>query len=109
MNPIHYQKRANDLTRRFASILITVSILFATLPLNISAAESKDVPNVNATAGADTAKKQTGLWYKTKILPAERKAAADKFKQTYYATREGKVPPGMDPGGVPHYFGPYPN
>ena len=83
MKPIHNQKSAIDLTKRFASILIIVAILFATLPLNISAADSKDVPNVNATAGADTAKKQTGLWYKTKILPAKRKAAADKFKQTY--------------------------
>jgi hypothetical protein len=124
---IHNQKSTIDLTKRFASILIIVTILFATLPLDILAADPEDVPNVNATpsadipnvnatpsadtananvAHADTAKKQSGLWYKTKILPAGRKAAADKFKKTYYATRVGKVPPGMDPGGVPHYFGP---
>jgi len=45
-----------------------------------------------------------------KPTPAERKAAAERFKKIYYKTLEGGVvPQDLDPGGVPHYFGPYPN
>ena len=134
MKPIHYLKSAIDLTKRFASIVIIFAILFAILPLNISAADSKNVPHGNETVGADTDQKQTGLIYKTKILPADREAAAANFKATYWptqagnvhpvmiretaaanpretysATQVGHVHPVMDPGGVPHYFGPYPN
>ncbi|MDD1718948.1 MAG: hypothetical protein LUQ25_02710, partial [Methanoregulaceae archaeon] len=48
-----------------------------------------------------------------RVTQAEREAAADRFRAMY----EKAVSPGsstdavpvMDPGGVPHYFGPYPN
>jgi len=127
------QKSAIDLTKRFASISIIVAILFATVPLSTLAAESKAVPNVNAAVGMDNAKNH-GLWYKTQILPAQRKAAAANFKTTYSANRDKtQILPAkneavaanskttylanqavygnsvMNPGGVPHYFGPDPN
>ena len=51
------------------------------------------------------------LKFKDKITPAEQKAAADLFQQQYQAAlAQGAVIPAQaDPGGVPHYFGPYPN
>ncbi len=55
-------------------------------------------------------------------LPAERKAAAERFKssseevvarQAREAAAVGAKAPApafqLDPGGIPHYFGPYPN
>jgi len=64
-------------------------------------------------AGQSWADDGTGLRYK-KPTPAERKAAAERFKKMYYDSIKGRVSPHalpavMDPGGVPHYFGPYPN
>jgi len=53
-----------------------------------------------------------GLNYKDKITPAEREAAADDFQQQFQAAlAAGTVTATQapDPGGVPHYFGPYPN
>jgi hypothetical protein len=124
VKPKHKQKSAIDLMKRFASILTIVTILLATVPLNTLAADSKTADNMNPTAGFDIAKKHNVLWYKTHILPAQRKAAAANFKATY-AANQYKIPrflaesgaaaanfkanPAMDPGGVPHYFGPYPN
>jgi len=51
------------------------------------------------------------LKFKDKITPPEQKAAADLFQQQYQAAvAAGTVAPAApDPGGVPHYFGPYPN
>ncbi len=56
----------------------------------------------------DKAVKDKDKWSKfDKVSPAERKAAADRFAQSYDAAlMEAAM---MDPGGVPHYFGPYPN
>ncbi len=47
-----------------------------------------------------------------KIKPAERRAAAARLKQARSAFLYGKRSVDkavMDPGGIPHYFGPYPN
>jgi FtsP/CotA-like multicopper oxidase with cupredoxin domain len=108
LKSIYNQRSAIDLTKRLASILTIVAILFATLPLDILAANSGDVLNVNATAGVASAQKQTGFSHKIQMM-AQRKAEATKFKDAYVATQVSKVNPKMDPGGVPHYFGPYPN
>jgi len=52
------------------------------------------------------------LKYKDKITPAEQKAAAELFQEQFQAAvAEGSVTATAvaDPGGIPHYFGPYPN
>ena len=52
------------------------------------------------------------LKYKDKITPPEQKAAAEVFQQQFEAAvAEGLVTTTAvpEPGGVPHYFGPYPN
>jgi len=59
-------------------------------------------PKVLAGSGND---KDTKLKYKGKITPAERKAAAARIK----AAGLQLAVPALDPGGTPHYFGPYPN
>jgi len=125
VKPKHKQKSAVDLMKRFASILTIATILLAIVPLNTLAVDSKAVDNMNPTAGLDIAKKHTGLWYKTHILPAQRKAAVANFKETYAANRyktpripaeSGAAAANFKAGygnvmnpGVPHYFGPYPN
>ena len=52
-----------------------------------------------------------------RLSQAEKEAAAERFKALYWATRYNIADSpkgatsvsGMDPGGIPHYFGPYPN
>lgn len=109
MKPKHKQKSAIDLMKRFASILTIVAILFSTVPLSTLAADSKAAFNINEITGVDNAKKNTGLWYKTQILPAKREAAAADFKTMYSAKQKGYGNPMIGPGGTPHYFGLYPN
>ena len=101
MKPIHKQKSAIDLMKRFASILTIVAILFATVPLSTLAADSKAVSNINENAGVDNAKKHTDFWYKTQILPAKREAAAANFKTMYSAKRKGYGNPMVGPVGTP--------
>jgi len=52
-----------------------------------------------------------GLHYKGKVTPAERKAAAQRNKKALDAALlEGAFTmAALDPGAVPHYFGPYAN
>lgn len=50
--------------------------------------------------------------YHDKVTPAERTAASENFKAAVNAAVAAGVvipPPTPDPGGVPHYFGPYAN
>lgn len=52
------------------------------------------------------------LKYHGKIPPAERKAAGKRFKAAREAALAAGVTlaaPALDPGGIPHYFGPYGN
>ncbi len=49
-----------------------------------------------------------------RVSQAEKEAAADRFKEIYQTaetteTKKGASDSGMDPGGIPHYFGPYAN
>ena len=95
---------------------------------SVSAADTSDILTVSANA---TDAKSISDKYKEKQkkaakslkdkrdLPAKRKAAAERYKKarkdagisTAAATGVGTLamPAGMDPGGIPHYFGPYPN
>ncbi len=80
--------------------LIVGAILLAIVVL---AASTLAIAAPNDKGGKDKDK-----WSKfDKVSPAERQAAADRFAKTYDPTlMEAAV---MDPGGTPHYFGPYPN
>ena len=63
-----------------------------------------------AGPGGQDAKGQ--LKFKDKVTPAEQKAAAERFQEQFQAAvAEGVVTTTAvaDPGGGPHYFGPYPN
>ncbi len=64
-------------------------------------------------AGSVLAKDPPGqLKFKDKITPVEKKAAAALFNkqfQTALAAGTATLTATPDPGGVPHYFGPYPN
>jgi FtsP/CotA-like multicopper oxidase with cupredoxin domain len=103
-----------------AGILCTIlasngSAANESIELNSSALKSSDSPPMNEHANLDARQ-----YLKMKMqLPADRKAAAQRYK----ASREEamalarKAAPGVaptvaplfDPGGIPHYFGPYPN
>ena len=95
---------------------------------SVSAADTSDILTVNANAPdaksiSDKYKKKQKKAAKSlkdkRDLPAKRKAAAERYKKarkdagisTAAATGVGTLamPAGMDPGGIPHYFGPYPN
>jgi len=90
--------------RKFLLIMILVLVVVALAwPVNQGGAQTP--PNGNGNGNGQ-------LKFKDKITPAERKAAADRFQEQYQAALAAgtvtatAVP---DPGGVPHYFGPYPN
>lgn len=116
--------RTIDLTNRFVTKLITVVLLFAVVMPNFSAASWSDsavntsTDDVDVTMGEQSLKsnaaseKKADLTYKTKITPAERKDAAANFKEAQETVQAAGVTlaqPTMDPGGVPHYFGPWAN
>ena len=111
----------------FAGIMLASWILFALLMLNSSAASSSnssvndssvftisDIETLNASI---TAQAGTPEYARQRMIakwkePFLREAAAERFKElACKAATEGafKATPVADPGGVPHYFGPYPN
>jgi len=82
----------------FVSLVLILVLAALILPSNPLLAED---PNGNGQ-----------LKFKDKITPAERKAAAALFQEVFQAAlAAGTVTAAAapDPGGVPHYFGPYPN
>lgn len=120
-------KRKNYSRFGFAGIMLGVWILSALLMLNSSAAGSSnssendsnvftisDIENLNASI---TAQAGTPEYARQRMIakwkePFLREAAAERFKElASKAAAEGafKATPVADPGGVPHYFGPYPN
>jgi len=81
------------------SMILILLIATLTLPANLALA-----------GDGNNGKGQ--LKFKNKITPAERKAAAVLFQQQFQAAlAAGAITATAvaDPGGVPHYFGPYPN
>ncbi|NJD75549.1 MAG: hypothetical protein FIB08_00445 [Candidatus Methanoperedens sp.] len=127
-----YKARRTIHTRLgFIGILLTAGILFSLMLLNSSVGstasavsdasysgvvDSKD-PNANAPdtqkkiAVADNQKKATERLKEKRDLPAKRKAAAERYKKAGASVAAGisALPAGMDPGGLPHYYGPFPN
>jgi FtsP/CotA-like multicopper oxidase with cupredoxin domain len=66
-------------------------------------AQDNSVVRTDAEDGKDRLKKKMALH-------AERIAAAKRFKEIVAATAGGITTAAvLDPGGIPHYFGPYPN
>lgn len=109
-----------------ATILFLAGMLLVILAFNGSAAnESIELNNI-ALNSSDSPTQNENVTFDVRQylkmrmqLPADRKAAAQRYK----ASREEamalarKAAPGaaptvaplFDPGGIPHYFGPYPN
>ncbi|MDD2754103.1 MAG: hypothetical protein PHS80_01115 [Methanothrix sp.] len=109
-----------------AAILFLAGMLLAILSLNGSAANESIELNSIALNSSDSPTQNENVTFDARQylkmrmqLPADRKAAAQRYK----ASREEamalarKAAPGaaptvaplFDPGGIPHYFGPYPN
>ncbi len=103
-------------------ILLVGSILFTIFVSNSNAASASEtsyssnavdpsmqdqVLNENAASDAKIKNKVINK----KLLNTERKAAAGRYKKSGASVTAGiaALPAGMDPGGLPHYYGPYPN
>ena len=126
----HRLKRKRYISIGFAGVLFFAGMLLVVLMSNNSAAIPGDVSvgnviNVsdNQTLSANGATPGAELHFRTKrATPEERRAAAERFKEIYdpiqvqaqakaLAAAQGvsAAPTALDPGGVPHYFGPYAN
>jgi hypothetical protein len=109
-----------------AVILFLAGMLLAILSLNGSAANESIELNSIALNSSDSSTQNENVTFDARQyikmrmqLPAERKAAAQRYKAAHEEamalSREaapGTAPtaaPLFDPGGIPHYFGPYPN
>ena len=109
-----------------ALILILAGMMLALLSFSGSAANesielrSIDLNSSNSSSLDENATFDARHYLKMRMkLPAERKAAAQRYKaareEAMAQAREaapGVAPtmtPSFDPGGIPHYFGPYPN
>ena len=87
--------------RKIFNILMILALVVGVLTWIIVPVQA-DSPNNNGNGQ---------LKFKDKITPADKKAAAALFQQQYQAALAAATitPAGADPGGIPHYFGPYPN
>ena len=86
-------------------IILSVLLVFVALPWGIDLARGQQAGK------ADDTTPQARLKQKI-VMQAKRKAAAARFKQlrsTALATGKTMAVAALDPGGIPHYFGPYPN
>ena len=124
----HRLKRTSDFSICFAGIFLLAGMLFAVMmSCNSAAAQVDDsvgsVINISdsLTLSANGATPGAELHFRTKrATPEERTAAAERFKEIYKTAQAQEpaltgaiggpiIPPALDPGGVPHYFGPYAN
>jgi FtsP/CotA-like multicopper oxidase with cupredoxin domain len=124
----HRLKRKSYFSIGLAGVFFLAWMLLMVLMLNGSAAMPGDVSvsnvvNVsdNQILSANGAIPGAELHFRTKrATPEERRAAAERFKEIYRPVRVQSqalafaqgVPAAaaaLDPGGVPHYFGPYAN
>lgn len=125
------RKRTNNDIAGFIGLLLIAGILFSILILNSSAADTSNstssdnairiAPSNNSILNVDAvqvnAKKEVDnkdnkVMKKMKEEPALRKDAAARFKAArdeVLAAGGTLAAPQLDPGGIPHYFGPYPN
>lgn len=70
------------------------------------------VPTTQILSASTAANDPFNIRVGKRVSQAEKEAAADRFKEIYKITetKKGTVSAiGMDPGGIPHYFGPYAN
>jgi FtsP/CotA-like multicopper oxidase with cupredoxin domain len=126
----HEQKKkrtTNDIAG-FIGLLLIAGVLFSILILSGSAADTSNSTSsdnsitvssannsfLNADAVQVNAKKEKDnkVIKKMKEEPALRKDAAARFKAArdeVLAAGGMLAMPHLDPGGIPHYFGPYPN
>lgn len=109
-----------------AGVLIAAGILF-TLMVSSSIAEEQNATSESSVVNvsdiqilsANGASPDTQLHFRSeRATPAERRAAGERFKAIYKPAKaqaraavQGAVaaPSALNPGGVPHYFGPYAN
>ncbi len=90
--------------KRKAIGFMCLALLLIILGLAINTSQAASSQDKNKIAAAQNTPQ--------KITPAERRAAALRFKKMYnarYAQTDMLPPPVLDPTGVPHYFGPWPN
>lgn len=125
---VHKRKRTTNDIAVFIGLLLIAGILFSIFILNGSAADtsnstsSDDSITVSATnspiLNADVvqvnakSEKENKVVKKMKEETALRKDAAARFKaarDAVLAAGRTLALPQLDPGGIPHYFGPYPN
>jgi hypothetical protein len=73
------------------------------------------VPETPILRASTVQSEQYNIRTNKRVTQADREAAAGRFKAQYQAYQASKgtidrgVPTQPDPGGIPHYFGPYPN
>jgi len=131
MNELKNFNRMKIRTRREISIGSTLAGIFlAVMLLSIAVSGSSNQTAGNASescpansAGIQEAEKNWSSAAQDRLrsemeLPEKREASAERYKATVNAAKtrqaaQGKevalAAPTLDPGGVPHYFGPYPN
>src|SRR3972149_3403886 len=89
------QKRGRNVSRRQFVKVATGTAAIIGLVL------ASPFPSPQAKAAKDK-----NLKYKAKVTPAERRLAA---RRTNALLARAAIPAVLDPGGIPHYFGPYAN
>jgi len=115
----------------FFGLLLAGGMLFALLILSsvavdtvkASSSDELSMSEILALSGNENATPGTQEYYRTRLIAkfretSEREAAAERFKALSQEAKNIKAasgaalavaPPLFDPGGIPHYFGPYPN
>ncbi len=87
-------------------ILVSMLLLLSALPWGVDRAGAFPAAKTKGPFQKNSARQKT-------ITPAQRREAAARFTQLYstaLTTETAALPsPVMDPGGIPHYFGPYAN
>jgi FtsP/CotA-like multicopper oxidase with cupredoxin domain len=90
--------------KRRTYALMGLALALIILGLGITSSQAASTQDKNQIAAAQNTPQ--------KITPAERRAAALRFKKMYaarFAQTDQLPPPVLDPTGVPHYFGPWAN
>lgn len=124
MKQEHTLKTIGFPARSIAILLIIILLFSIAMPISVAGASNTiqnrtSLPNtVNVTKSpVNVTKNPVNVATETantsrNITPAQRTVAASNFQQAVVSTQATGVTavmPKMDPGGVPHYFGPYPN
>jgi FtsP/CotA-like multicopper oxidase with cupredoxin domain len=102
----------------FVSISLLAGLMLAALLSSCSASNGTDQVNMLDIRLQDNSSDPQDFMRQRMSLPAERKAAAERFKAMRATVRIREMalglpvtiaPPVLDPGGLPHYYGPWPN